>query len=341
MDQTARCITANRAIRVKLWSYDPHPTEPNVAFTRSLMFSLRTDVTVTSWPELQEKLYEGSWQQSLGRFRSPFAYRGASHASASVETTLSRLGPGYERREQSLLRNFRKYAHRDAVHFDSLWNWMALAQHHGLPTRLLDWTFSPYVALHFATVDPEERQEPAAIWCVDCVQVKEHLPAVLKRMLSEQDSDVLTIEMLDRAAPTLRQLERLSRKPFIAFFEPPSLDDRIVNQSALFSVSSTARGSFGEWLSAHPQIVRRVIIPAELKWEVRDKLDQANINERVLFPGLDGLSQWLTRYYSPRNSCEPIAPSSAAKTRQTAKSHSGTRHGRNRVRGLALRRSDE
>jgi len=46
-------------------------------------------------------------------------------------------------------------------------------------------------------------------------------------------------------------------------------------------------------------IARKIIIPASLKWEVRDKLDQANINERVLFPGLDGLSRWLKRHYSP------------------------------------------
>jgi hypothetical protein len=51
---------------------------------------------------------------------------------------------------------------------------------------------------------------------------------------------------------------------------------------------------------ADADLARRIVVPAELKWEIRDKLDQANIAEHVLFPGHDALSRWVARYYTPR-----------------------------------------
>src|SRR4051794_10725494 len=100
---------------------------------------------------MNERLYERAWNEELGRFRPSYAYRGAPSVDHDLTTSLMRLGGSYEKQENHLLRNFRKYAYEDAVSGDSIWNWLALAQHHGLPTRLLDWTYSPYVGLHFAT----------------------------------------------------------------------------------------------------------------------------------------------------------------------------------------------
>ena len=126
------------------------------------------------------------------------------------------------------------------------------------------------------------------------------LPKKLKALLVEEGSDLFTADMLSQAADTLQAFDRLSPGEFVLFWEPPSLDDRIVNQFALFSLMSSASARLDEWLDRHPECFRRIIIPANIKWEVRDKLDQANVTERVLLPGLDGLSRWLKRYYSPR-----------------------------------------
>jgi hypothetical protein len=114
--------------------------------------------------------------------------------------------------------------------------------------------------------------------------------------------------MLDRASNTLANFDRLHKNVFVAFLDPPSLDARIVNQFAAFSIMNDAGARLDHWLESHPELCRRVIIPADLKWEIRDKLDQANVAERTLFPGLDGLCRWLTRYYTPKRDGLPEVP---------------------------------
>ena len=228
--------------------------------------------------------------------------------SEPLSSSLLRLAsgrPDVARLELHILRTFRKYAHGQTV-ADSIWNWLALGQHRGLPTRLLDWTYSPFVALHFATSNLATMDVDGVVWTLDFVEANTFLPQRLRRILAAEGSDTATVDMLS-AFETLRDFDRLARKPFVVFLEPPSLDPRIVNQFALFSLMSNPAASLDDWLVVHPTLARRIIVPAELKWEIRDKLDQANIIERVLFPGLDGLSRWLTRYYWPKpgKSTEP------------------------------------
>jgi hypothetical protein len=263
------------------------------------------DHRATSWADLQRLLFQDTWDGRIGRYRSPFVYRGGRSQFYQLDTSLQRLGGEYHKLEHHLLRNFRKYARDTAAAVPAAtagtWDWLALAQHHGLPTRLLDWTYSPYVALHFATDDLQAYDEDGIIWALNYVKAAEHLPDALRQTLRQEGSNVFTSELLDPLSDSLRALDGLQPEPFVLFLEPPSLDSRIVHQYALFSLMNSAQGVLHDWLADHPELYYRIIIPAELKWEARDKLDQAGITERVLFPGLGGLSRWLHRHYSPRS----------------------------------------
>ncbi len=266
------------------------------------------ETTVTSWAELQEALFADAWNAELGRFRSRYAFRGLSDKNYRLETTLMRLGGPYANLERHLLRNFKKYARRNVVEQDSIWHWLSVAQHYGLPTRLLDWTYSPYVALHFATANIERFDRDGAIWAVNYLKTHQQLPQRLFLKLNEEGANVFTVEMLSETVSSLQQLTLQGSTDFALFFEPPSIDDRITNQFAFFSVMPDPARALDDWLRHHPELWRKIIIPAALKWEIRDKLDQTNMTERVLFPGLDGLSSWLKRQYSPKTSGAAIVP---------------------------------
>lgn len=264
---------------------------------------MENDIRVANWAELQDALFRDSYHQELARYRSPYVYRGLSDVSHTLKTSLIRLGGSYREVEKHLIRNFSKYSKRliNMERLGSFWDTLALAQHFGLPTRLLDWTYSPYVALHFATSDLEKYASDGVIWAVNHEKAVDYLPDALRAILLEEGSNKFTTELLNPVCLSWKAFDHLQEETYVIFFEPPSFDDRITNQFALFSAMSDAGALLDQWLEQHPDLYFRIVIPAELKWEIRDKLDQANINERVLFPGLEGLCTWLKRHYSPKD----------------------------------------
>ena len=171
-----------------------------------------------------------------------------------------------------------------------------MGQQFGLPTRLLDWTYSPLVAAHFATEDVSAFDRDGVIFSTDIQAVNDNLPKHLKQKLTDLNALIFTRDILDDIAPDFDALKELSSRPFALFFEPASTVNRIANQYALFSVVSDPGVSLLELPES--EHFTRLIIKKEAKLEIRDKLDYINISERMIYPGLDGICKWITRRYA-------------------------------------------
>lgn len=257
------------------------------------------------WQDLQEYLFN-NFDSSIDRHRSNFVYRGVDDASFGLQTSIQRLGREPIDLESNLIRNFQKYSPINTLvdNYNNIWNWITLGQHYGLPTRLLDWTFSPYVALHFSTEDLSKFDKDGAIWMVDFAAIIKYYPKNLQdKLVNDRIFSLTSNELNTEIGDNINKIYKYSRDNIntMIFFEPPSIDNRIINQYGLFSFMLDPNSDKLKWLEDKENVFKKIIIPQKLKWEIRDKLDQANVSERVIYPGLDGISKWLKRWYSEKD----------------------------------------
>jgi len=173
-----------------------------------------------------------------------------------------------KRHEEHILGEFLKRARPYVVvEPATTWEWLATAQHHGLSTRLLDWTANPLTALYFAVEGSNDNRD-SAVWCY--------------RHSGKSWTDC--------AGPfTIRQ---------VTSFVPPHISSRIAAQAGCFTVHpSVVTGPPAPWAGE----IRRIVIIGEARSTLRTQLSSLGITRGSLFPDLDGLSaetNWLLSSYS-------------------------------------------
>ena len=207
--------------------------------------------------------------------------------------------------EDRLLFKFRQRAHQYLRHQPDdhdLISWLALMQHHGVPTRLLDWTRSPYVAAYFAF--EAQAAEPCAIWAVDLDWLKRRGSRLLQSARKGLIPDNLSVR-----AKYLNNLlsepedpdEDPAKNAMIIEVEPARTDAWMTSQQGFFLCKRYPRATFNQLLMSmmlHPELVevptvRKLELGADLRIEFLKKLRSANIHRGSLFPDLDGFSQFL------------------------------------------------
>lgn len=119
------------------------------------------------------------------------------------------------------------------------------------------------------------------------------LPTILSAVSSEKLN--LVVSVLKK-----EEIDEEAEEDGIVLLEPPSIDQRIINQYSYFSIIPSGVEDIEQFLDEKTTRTVKYILDKEIRWQIRDMLDQCNVNERTIYPGLDGLASWIKRHYYVR-----------------------------------------
>ena len=181
------------------------------------------EIRISSIQDFIEKTLEDSYNIEIQRYRTSYVFRGMSDKDWKLDNTLMRnSGSKGAELEVPLIRNFSKYAAKQIGEIPgeiSIWKKLATAQHYGLPTRLLDWSYNPLVALHFATNKTEEYGVDGVVWGLNFFEAREVLPEKLKKELDQSSAFVFTNEMLIESVKDLSFSNVPSKDNYLLFYD--------------------------------------------------------------------------------------------------------------------------
>ena len=216
---------------------------------------------------------------------SGWIFRGQTLTSRYLEPGLDRaladdsLGKSRLRVAQALLADFKRLGR---VHLNfppaNEWEWIAIGQHHGLLTPLLDWTTNPLVALFFAVDEDTKESEDSAVWCYEKTNVIDP-NSIPQPMVYANWAQHL-------AVPGPLSIEE------VAIYFPVHISPRVTAQSGCFTVHPPpkSRGVYS-W----PGQLARIAISSQARLSIRGELETIGMHRAALFPGLDGLASYANR----------------------------------------------
>jgi FRG domain len=272
------------------------------------------------FPEFVLTEQASSWEDLLrwlDELNDSWCFRGQSQSEWLLHTSLDRAvkkslsstnRSGYyhlqrEAEGRELLFRFQQQAHRYVRHLpsdDDLSSWFALMQHHGVPTRFLDWTRSPYVATYFAMEEePQGQNKRSAIWAIDLKWLKETAGALLVKWHDKRKTDY--------PRDLKGQSEYISKSlgdidvPAIIQIDPLRTDERMAGQQGFFLCKLIHEATFNQILMSmmihatmpNQPVVRKLEVPSSHRISFLKNLRSMNIHRASLFPGLDGFGQSL------------------------------------------------
>lgn len=244
-------------------------------------------------------------------------WRGQASTSWKLETSLHfqsrKSGLDVNRWESTLTNEFLAQAPSRADFVDprgSRAHWLVMMRHHGLPTRLLDWTWSPLTAVYFAVTS--HPHEDAFVWTLDGA-ILNQAQGLSCGMSSLFAADANVKDLID--APFTIGNEGAGAGKIFAVIGPHAVT-RIARQDGIFTLHGTSNPL--EELPAAKHALTRFKIPASAKSGLQNELDFLGVNRKQLFPDLDSLAADLAgSFRQPMHNVHSQHPASNADTKSS------------------------
>ncbi len=220
-----------------------------------------------------------------------YLFRGQADADWSLEPSIARVLRGQSaanvmNAEKLAVEEFKMHAHlylssAIVTRTTDFTGWWSLMQHYRAPTRLLDWTASPYVAVYFAAEDHWSKD--GAVWLFAVADLDKEMTA--KYGQAQLDANQPNSLLLGPASPpqlfVVRRLENTER--MIAQQGGFTLCRQPLYDHAQAIEDAFIPGTSKNWL--------KIIVPGKLKQEFLRRLRAMNVAVNALFPGIDGVGR--------------------------------------------------
>jgi hypothetical protein len=232
-----------------------------------------------------------SWDAFLKLVINPpysnWAFRGERDERWPLHSSLSRYFHNFDvnpkawaEQEARILRIFKRKAHQfidSPPEWDDDFQWLALMQHHGAPTRLIDFTWSPYVAAFFAL---ERTVGDGVVWALNPARV-------------DSSRNTRPARMDPRAPGNFSRYYLKGDHRLIWMGEPYTMNRRLIAQSGTFAVPGVLDVPVEEILSDRDQegILAKFVLTNPVREVGMRELYRMNITYATLFPDLDGLAR--------------------------------------------------
>ena len=234
-------------------------------------------------------------------------------------TSASYSGNIFSINEYEILSHFRKEASGLLTHISPKddFTWLQYAQHYGVPTRLLDFTANPLVAMYFCC--QSESETDGVVWIINTVTFESW--STNEIICGNMGPDYTREAIINSIMREMRgefdwrkvNGEPREKKELPIMFIPPYIDQRMSAQSSRFLLWGNKQVALENMIESDNEMqlcqgvrldrkddqrfLAKIAIPSQCKHSIMKELDLLNINDKSIFPGLDGIGKYINKYY--------------------------------------------